>query len=78
MPSPSPAILETEEFRACGARHVEELSERLGIPDDIARSIKSLAAVLPFHANDFLANLVDGDSIPDGSEPREPALAGTG
>ncbi|MFJ6632457.1 KamA family radical SAM protein [Streptomyces sp. NPDC091376] len=66
MPSLSPAVMETERFRAYGARHVDELRDRFGIPDHLARSIKSLAAVLPFRVNEYvLANLVDWDNLPD-------------
>ena len=66
MPFTPPAAMETERFRAYGARHVDELSARFGIPQHIARSIKALAAVLPFRVNEYvLANLVDWHNIPD-------------
>jgi L-lysine 2,3-aminomutase len=66
MPFTPPAAMETERFRAYGARHVDELSTRFGIPQHIARSIKALAAVLPFRVNEYvLANLVDWHNIPD-------------
>ncbi|WNZ06268.1 lysine 2,3-aminomutase [Streptomyces sp. 11x1] len=65
MPFTPPAAMETERFRAYGARHVDELSARFGIPQPIARSMKALAAVLPFRVNEYvLANLVDWDNIP--------------
>ncbi|MFE5509512.1 KamA family radical SAM protein [Streptomyces sp. NPDC056529] len=66
MPPLSPAALETERFRAYGARHVDELGKRFGIPDHLTRSIKSLAAVLPFRVNEYvLANLVDWNDVPN-------------
>lgn len=66
MPFTPPAAVETERFRAYGARHVDELSQRFAIPGHVARSVKSLAAVLPFRVNEYvLTHLIDWDDIPD-------------
>ncbi|MFZ3467632.1 KamA family radical SAM protein [Streptomyces sp. 4.24] len=66
MPFTPPAAVETERFRAYGARHVDELSQRFAIPGQVARSVKSLAAVLPFRVNEYvLTHLIDWDDIPD-------------
>ncbi|MEU9236030.1 hypothetical protein AB0D36_26985 [Streptomyces subrutilus] len=65
MPLTSGAALGTERFRSYGARHVAELSARFGLPDHMARSIRALAAVLPFRVNEYvLSELVDWDNLP--------------
>ncbi|MFE7131710.1 KamA family radical SAM protein [Streptomyces sp. NPDC057638] len=63
--APLAAAPETERFRAYGSHHVDALTERFGIPQDIARSIRALATVLPFRVNEYvLTQLVDWESIP--------------
>jgi L-lysine 2,3-aminomutase len=66
MPPTVPITPETERFRAYGPRHVDEIASRFGISETVARSIKSLAAVLPFRVNEYvLSHLVDWDDIPN-------------
>ncbi|CAM5648204.1 hypothetical protein SAVIM338S_06452 [Streptomyces avidinii] len=66
MPLSPPATLATERFRAYGARHVDDLGRRFAIPGPVVRSIKSLAAVLPFRVNEYvLSRLIDWDDVPD-------------
>ncbi len=66
MPTTPPAALEAERFHAYGARHLDELSDRFTIPGHLSRSVKSLAAVLPFRVNEYvLSQLIDWDNVPD-------------
>lgn len=66
MPSISPTVWEKERFRAFGARHVDEIADRFGIPGNVARSIRVLSSVLPFRVNEYvLSELVDWDNVPD-------------
>jgi L-lysine 2,3-aminomutase len=58
--------LDIDRFRALGARQLDDIAARYGLPPDVLESVRFAAAVLPFRVNEYvLAELVDWDRVPD-------------
>ncbi|MCQ4081082.1 lysine 2,3-aminomutase [Streptomyces sp. RB6PN25] len=59
-------LLETSRFQAYGPRHIDEIAERYGLPEEIGRTVRLVSLVLPFRVNTYvLSHLIDWGSVPD-------------
>lgn len=57
---------ETTRFRAYGPRHINEIAQRYGLPDDVREAVRLISMVLPFRVNEYvLSELIDWRRIPE-------------
>ncbi|PRH77894.1 lysine 2,3-aminomutase [Streptomyces solincola] len=60
-----PSTRTAERFRAFGPRHIDEIADRYGLPEDVRELVRRVSLVLPFRVNGYvLDQLVDWDRGP--------------
>ncbi|WP_184948989.1 KamA family radical SAM protein [Paractinoplanes abujensis] len=65
--SPSgPAAVQSQRFRALGARQIDAIATRFPLTPEQVETVRLLSQVLPFRVNEYtLSELIDWDSVPD-------------